>query len=168
MGNKFVGAAKFFSNLIKGGAQKDKGKAIKKGQVGTELAIKRKSQDDFVEFIEKCLFKYSIEPLHLYCLNDHYNEIMKLLKGVLSCYQKLYRIDPFVNNTVVKPLKDRSILFLHIGQYSEEMLKKAKCNKIYHLFCSGINELEPNGRLIRIRYKSDYYRSSKAWLSQLT
>jgi len=126
------------------------------------------SQDDFVEFIEKCLFKYSIEPLHLYCLNDHYNEIMKLLKGVLSCYQKLYRIDPFVNNTVVKPLKDRSILFLHIGQYSEEMLKKAKCNKIYHLFCSGINELEPNGRLIRIRYKSDYYRSSKAWLSQLT
>ena len=53
MGNKFVGAAKFFSNLIKGGAQKDKGKAIKKVQVGTELAKKRKSQDDFVDFRSK-------------------------------------------------------------------------------------------------------------------
>ena len=53
MSNKFVGAAKFFSNLIKGGAQKDKGKAIKKVQVGTELAKKRKSQDDFVDFRSK-------------------------------------------------------------------------------------------------------------------
>ena len=53
MGNKFVGAAKFFSNLIKGGAQKDKGKAIKKVQVGTELAKKRKSQDNFVDFRSK-------------------------------------------------------------------------------------------------------------------
>ena len=53
MGNKFVGAAKFFSNLIKGGAQKDKGKAIKNVQVGTELAKKRKSQDDFVDFRSK-------------------------------------------------------------------------------------------------------------------
>jgi hypothetical protein len=53
MSNKFVGAAKFFSNLIKGGAQKDKGKAIKKVQVGTELTKKRKSQDDFVDFRSK-------------------------------------------------------------------------------------------------------------------
>ena len=40
-------------NLIKGGKQKDKGKAIKNVQVGTELAKKRKSQDDFVDFRSK-------------------------------------------------------------------------------------------------------------------
>ena len=39
--------------IITGGSQKDKGKAIKKVQVGTELAKKRKSQDDFVDFRSK-------------------------------------------------------------------------------------------------------------------
>ena len=39
--------------ILTGGSQKDKGKAIKKVQVGTELAKKRKSQDDFVDFRSK-------------------------------------------------------------------------------------------------------------------
>ena len=39
--------------ILTGGSQKDKGKAIKKVQVGTGLAKKRKSQDDFVDFRSK-------------------------------------------------------------------------------------------------------------------
>ncbi len=126
------------------------------------------TKDDFIDRIEDCLRKHSLKPLHLYCPEKQFDEILKLLEGVLCHYREPYRLDPFTNDAVLRPCGDHAILFLHIGSYSEAMLEKACFCNSKHLFCGIQNPYEPSGRHIKIKYCCDSWSSVEAWLDQLT
>jgi hypothetical protein len=125
------------------------------------------TKDDFVDKIEDCLHKYSLKPLHLYCPEKHFEEILGLLEGLLRQYREPYRIDPFTNDIVLRHSADYTPLFLHIGLYSEAMLEKARTCISKHLFCGIQNSYELNGRHIKIKYYCDSWSSAEVWLEQL-
>lgn len=124
-------------------------------------------KDDFIDKVEDCLHKHSLKPLQLYCPEEHFMEILKLLEEVFLQYRELYRIDPFTRNTVLRHRPEQTFFFLHLGFYSEAMLKKAHTCRSNHLFCGVINPYEPNGRHIKIKYDLDSWISPEAWLGQL-
>jgi ATP-dependent DNA helicase RecQ len=123
-------------------------------------------KDDFMDNIEKCLRKHSLQPLQLYCPEEYFEKILTLLEGVFRQYRELYRIDPFAEDTVLKHRADYSPLFLHIGSYSETMLEKTHGFSSNHLFCGVHNPYEPNGRHIKIKYDCDAWLSPDVWLEQ--
>nr|MDA3896783.1 hypothetical protein [Desulfobacteraceae bacterium] len=117
--------------------------------------------------IEKCLEKHSLNPLRLYCPENHFEKILELISGIFSQYRGLYRVDPFSVDTVLGQKNDSS-LFLHIGEFSEIMLKKAQnSNTPIHFFCGIQTPYEPNGRHIKIKYNCDLWPSPDAWLGQI-
>lgn len=126
-------------------------------------------RDDFIGAFEKCLHKYSLKPLQLYCPQENFEEILNSLKeeGVLGEYHDLYRIDPFTDDTILWSRSNRSPLFLHIGSYSEIMFEAARAYSSIHLFCDIQHPYEANGRHIKIKYGCESWQSPEAWLSQL-
>jgi hypothetical protein len=124
-------------------------------------------EDDFAEKIEDCCRKNSLKPLHLYCPKGKFEEILGLLEGVFRQYRKLYRIDPFSKDTVLRCYGDSPKLFLHFGVYNEDMLKKAQEYNSNHFFCGIQNPNDPNGRHIKWKYKCDSWSSPEVWLQQL-
>ena len=125
-------------------------------------------KEDFIKKIEECRGKHCLKPFQLYCLEDHFEEILSLIKEVFLQYREPYRIDPFDKYTFMRSYTNNSPIFLHIGKYSEEMLAEAK--RTYspnHLFCGIQNPCEPNGRHIMIKYNCNSRPSPEAWLQQL-
>ena len=123
-------------------------------------------QGVFLDKIEECLNKHMLKPLQLYCPENDFEEIMRLLTELFRQYYHLYRVDPFSVDTVLREGLYPS-LFLHIGKFSESMLEKAKSSNPIHLFCGIQNPYDPNGRHIKIEYDCDLWPSPDAWLGQL-
>lgn len=123
-------------------------------------------QDAFVNLIEECRSKYSLKPLHIYCPENDFEEILGLLIGLFRQYRDLYRIDPFVKSEFLGERTSPS-LFLHINEASKSMLEKAKNSKSIHCFCGIHNPYDPNGRHIKIEYNCKLWPSPDAWLGQI-
>lgn len=123
-------------------------------------------QNDFIDMMEICFRKYSLKPFQLFSPKEYFEFILKLLENGFRHYREPYRIDPFKEDTVLRSSLNHRVLFLHIGSYSEEILKKAQtCNPI-HLFCGVQNPYESNGRHIKIKYNCDSWLSPEVWMGQ--
>ena len=122
---------------------------------------------DFVDKIEYCLNKHSLKPLHIYCPNNHFEEILELIKKPFYQYSYHYRIDPFNEYTVLRCYRDSPKLFLHFGLYNEDMLKKAQKHNSNHFFCGVQNPYDPNGRHIKMRYGYDSWLSPEVWYNSI-
>ena len=63
MTNKYVGAAKFFANLVKGGKQKTTGtEVIKNFKIAPNLGTKRNIQDNVVSAVDSAFKKADVPP----------------------------------------------------------------------------------------------------------
>lgn len=131
--------------------------------------LKPKQKEEFVELIDRCRSKNQLQPLRIYCLPNLYEEIRELLDEgqVLLTNRLLYRIDPFQETIPLRCGVDDPVLFLHIGEYSEEMLEGGRGCQSHHLFGGVTNLFETNGRHIQIKYDCHTKPNSNAWLTAL-
>jgi hypothetical protein len=131
--------------------------------------LQPRQKSKFVDLIDRCRSKRQLQPLRIYCLPGLYEEIRELLikEQVLTTNGSLYRIDPFQEITPLICGPDEPVLFLHIGEYSEEMLERGRGCQSHHLFCGVANAFEANERHIQIKYNYHSVPNPIAWRTGL-
>lgn len=136
---------------------------------GFPSPIEEAQQDQFIDNLDRCLDRHSLKPFRFYCPEEHFDQILDVFKEgeILTPNRGFYRIDPFTSTTVLRHAPEDPVLFCHIGEYSEGMLKTGKTCRSIHLFCSIQNPTEANGRHIGTKYDCDVWPTPKAWLGGL-
>jgi ATP-dependent DNA helicase RecQ len=131
--------------------------------------INEKSKDLFIDLFECVLSKHCLKPFHLICHAKHREKILELLEQeeLFNAYNHPYRIDSFSKNHRPNISKEQMILYLHIENFSEEMLEHGKDFRSVHLF-SGITEThQTNGRHVKIEYACESLPNPETWLLTL-
>ena len=127
-------------------------------------------QSEFVDNIELCFKKRTLNPVQLFCPECEFDSVLTLLDEMLIYNHRPYRVSPFDPNVLAAANagKTKTVIFLHIGEFSEEMLKVSVRSKVAHLFCGVRDVYDQNDRHIKMSYDCQAWPSARAWLDQLT